>query len=124
MDVSDGLVKDFSRMCNASCVGGTIEAARVPLSAEAHALAAQGAVALSDLLAGGEDYVALITIARERAGDLERSASAAGAPVTRIGTIEAGRAVRVIDAAGKDLAFASAGWDHFCVSDTSSGEGS
>ena len=122
MDVSDGLVKDFSRMCSASGVGGTIEAARVPLSAEARTLVAGGAVALADLLTGGEDYVVLVTVAPERAGQLERSASAVKTPVTRIGTIEAGSAVRVIDAAGKDMAFASTGWDHFSASPTPSGE--
>jgi thiamine-monophosphate kinase len=121
MDVSDGLVKDFSRMCNASGVGGTIEAARLPLSAEAHALAAGGAVTLADMLTGGEDYVVLITVAPERASHLERSASAVGTPVTRIGTVEVGSAVRVIDAAGKDLAFTSTGWDHFSASPTPSG---
>ncbi|MEE8579266.1 MAG: thiamine-phosphate kinase, partial [Hyphomicrobium sp.] len=35
MDISDGLVKDFSRLCRASGTGGRIEAARVPLSSPA-----------------------------------------------------------------------------------------
>ena len=113
MDVSDGLVKDFGRMCRASGVGGLIEAARVPLSAEARALVAGGAVKLSDLLTGGEDYEVLVAVAPERAGDFERSASSAGAPVTRIGAIEAGTSVRVIDAAGNDVEFTTTGWDHF-----------
>jgi thiamine-monophosphate kinase len=55
-------------------------------------------------------------VAPERSGDLERSASSAGAPVTCIGAIEAGTGVRVIDAAGKDLAFTTTGWDHFSTS--------
>ena len=32
MDISDGLIKDFDRLCRASGVGGRIEAPRVPLS--------------------------------------------------------------------------------------------
>ncbi len=115
MDVSDGLVKDLSRMCEASGVGATIEAVKVPLSADARALVAAGAVTLSDLLTGGEDYEALFTIAAERAGELERSARAAGQPVTRIGTIEAEGGVRVVDAAGNPLTFTSTGWDHFAA---------
>ena len=114
MDVSDGLVKDFGRMCRASGVGGRIEAARVPLSAEARALVAGGVVKLADLLTGGEDYEVLAAVAPERAGDFERSAGAAGASVTPIGAFaEAGSGVRVIDAAGVDLAFTTTGWDHF-----------
>ncbi len=115
MDVSDGLVKDLTRMCDASAVGATIEAVKVPLSTEARALVAGGAVALSDLLTGGEDYEVLSTIAPERAGDLARSAGSVGTQVTRIGTIEAGNKVRVVDAAGQELAFTSTGWDHFAA---------
>ncbi|HEX9880932.1 MAG TPA: thiamine-phosphate kinase [Hyphomicrobium sp.] len=114
MDVSDGLVKDFGRMCRASGAGGVIEAARVPLSQPAATAVARGGATLGDLLTGGEDYEVLATVAAERAGDYERAAEAAGTPVTRIGAIaEAAAGVRVIDAAGKDLAFAATGWDHF-----------
>jgi thiamine-monophosphate kinase len=115
MDVSDGLVKDLSRMCKASGVGATIETAKVPLSPEARALVAKGAVTLSDLLTGGEDYEALFTIAPERAGDLARLAGSAGTSVTHIGDIESSGGVRVVDAAGSPLAFLSTGWDHFAA---------
>ena len=42
MDISDGLVKDFDRLCRASGVGGRIEAAAVPLSAAARAVRGRG----------------------------------------------------------------------------------
>jgi thiamine-monophosphate kinase len=114
MDVSDGLVKDFDRMCRASNVGGHIEAARVPVSQAARAMLDSGSATLANLLTGGEDYEVLATIAPERAGEFERSAEAAGVPVARIGAIaEAGTSVRVIDAAGKELVFTATGWDHF-----------
>jgi len=116
MDVSDGLVKDFARMCRASGVGGQIEAARVPLSAPAAGLVASKAATLADLLTGGEDYEVLATVAPGRAGEFERAANAAAAPVTRIGAIVAAESgVRVIDAAGQELAFATKGWDHFAA---------
>jgi thiamine-monophosphate kinase len=114
MDVSDGLVKDFDRMCRASGVGGHIEAERVPLSLSAAALIASGAATLADLLTGGEDYEVLAAVAPSRSGDFERSANAAGRPVRCIGAIApAGSGVRVIDAAGCALAFTTMGWDHF-----------
>jgi thiamine-monophosphate kinase len=114
MDISDGLVKDFARMCGASGVGGRIEADRVPLSPPARELVASGAASLADLLTGGEDYEVLAAVAPQRAEEFERSAAAAGVAVTRIGAItEASSSVRIIDAAGKSLEFASTGWDHF-----------
>ncbi len=114
MDVSDGLVKDFGRMCSASGVGGRIEAQRVPLSEEARAVLTVEETTIEHLITGGEDYEVLLTIAPERAGDFERAAEAAGAPVTRIGAItEVASGVHVIDVAGQDLAFATTGWDHF-----------
>ncbi len=114
MDISDGLVKDFARMCGASGVGGRIEADRVPLSAPAREIVESGAVRLGDLITGGEDYEVLAAVAPERAEDFERSAQAAGVTVTPIGAIEdAAAGVRVIDGAGKSLKFATTGWDHF-----------
>jgi thiamine-monophosphate kinase len=114
MDVSDGLVKDFGRMCRASGVGGVIEAERVPLSEPARFLVQSGEASLAELLTGGEDYEALAAVAPQRAADFERAAGAAGSPVTRIGEIApVSSPVRIIDAAGNDLAVAKTGWDHF-----------
>jgi thiamine monophosphate kinase len=36
-----------------------------------------------------------------------------GTPITRIGTMEAGKAVRVIDGEGREMAFAQPGYRHF-----------
>jgi thiamine-monophosphate kinase len=114
MDVSDGLVKDFDRMCRTANVGGQIDAASVPLSAAARAVLAQGAVTLADLVTGGEDYQVLAGVAPERAAEFEQLAAAAGTSVTRIGSIEEAQAgVRVVDAAGHALKFTTPGWDHF-----------
>jgi len=114
MDISDGLVKDFDRMCRASGVGGVIEAGRVPLSEPARLVVEGGGAVLAELLTGGEDYEVLAVVAPERAADFERAAEAFGTQVTRIGEITpASSPVRIIDAAGNDLALARTGWDHF-----------
>ena len=63
MDISDGLIKDFDRLCRASGVGGRIEVPRVPLSAAARAVVAAGGATLVDLITGGEDYEVLATVA-------------------------------------------------------------
>lgn len=114
MDISDGLVKDFDRLCRAAGAGGSIKAARVPLSAPARAVIERGGATLSALLTGGEDYEVLAAIAPDRAAEFARLAAAAGTPVTRIGSIEdAAAGVSVLDAAGRAMTFARTGWDHF-----------
>ncbi|MEO8421849.1 MAG: thiamine-phosphate kinase, partial [Hyphomicrobium sp.] len=118
MDVSDGLIKDFDRLCRASAVGGRIEVPHVPLSAAAHAVVAAHGATLIDLITGGEDYEALATIPPSRAAEYERLAAAAGIAVTRIGAIEdASAGISAIDAAGVPLAIARTGWDHFLPPD-------
>jgi thiamine-monophosphate kinase len=114
IDISDGLVKDFDRLCRAAHVGGCLEAARVPLSAPATAVVADDHVALESLLTGGEDYEVLAVVAPGRAADFEAAAAAAGRPVTRIGVLsEPSVGVSVVAADGRALTFNTTGWDHF-----------
>jgi thiamine-monophosphate kinase len=114
IDISDGLVKDFGRLCEASGVGGRIEARQVPLSEEARAVLNVGQTTLERLITGGEDYEVLATVRPERAPEFERNAEAAGVAVTRIGTIEdASAGISVVDADGRAMALAATGWDHF-----------
>lgn len=114
MDISDGLVKDFGRLCRASGVGGEIDANAVPLSAAAHAVVAAGGATLADLITGGEDYEVLAAIAPHEVEKFEAAAAAAGTPVTRIGSIvDGGQGLSVHDGSGRAMAFTRTGWDHF-----------
>jgi thiamine-monophosphate kinase len=114
MDISDGLVKDFDRLCRASRAGGEIDAAAVPLSAAARAVVAAGGATLADLITGGEDYEVLAAIAPQQVEKFEAAAAAAGTPVTRIGSIVDGaQGLSVRDGSGRAMAFTRTGWDHF-----------
>lgn len=114
MDISDGLVKDFSRLCRASGVGGIIEAARVPISSPARTVIDGGGATLVDLLTGGEDYEVLAAVRPDRAEEFERQAKAARTQVTPIGSIaQVDEGIAVIDAAGLPMHIAKTGWDHF-----------
>jgi len=114
MDVSDGLLKDFGRLCQASQAGGQIDATAVPLSAAARAVVAAGRATLADLLTGGEDYEVLAAVGPREAARFEGAAAASGTLVTRIGLIEkAAQGIRVIDGSGNAVAFKRTGWDHF-----------
>lgn len=100
IDISDGLVADLSHICEQSRVGAIVELARLPLLADHHELAAaigEDGVALA--LGGGEDYELLYTARESDAG-------------TWIGTIVPGTGVKVIDADGRDVRVASAGFRH------------
>ena len=114
MDISDGLVKDFNRLCRASGVGGIIEAARVPISSHARTVIDGGGATLVDLLTGGEDYEVLAAIRPDLAEEFENQAKAARTQVTRIGSIaHADEGITVIDEAGRPMHIAKTGWDHF-----------
>jgi thiamine-monophosphate kinase len=114
MDISDGLVKDFDRLCRASGSGGEIDATAVPLSLAARTVVAAGGATLADLITGGEDYEVLAAIAPQHVEKFEQAAAAAGPPVARIGFIADGaRGVRVRDGSGRAMAFTKTGWDHF-----------
>ena len=114
MDISDGLVKDFDRLCNAAGVSGRIDSERVPLSVAAKTALARGGATLGELLTGGEDYEVLMTVARERVADVCSQASSVGVTLTEIGAIEeAGTGVCVLDENGHAMSFENRGWDHF-----------
>jgi thiamine-monophosphate kinase len=113
MDISDGLMKDFERLCRASSVGGRIEAAKVPISQAARAVLTAGGTTRGELLTGGEDYEVLATVPDSRTADFERLAQRAGVHVTCIGTITAEVGVSAFDGSGNAMVFTKSGWDHF-----------
>lgn len=114
MDVSDGLMKDFDRLCRASGVGGRLQATLIPLSSPARKAISTEETDLADLMSGGEDYEVLATVSPAKVAQFEDLARAAGIPVTRIGVVTTGPAGAVaIDPAGEIMSFGKLGWDHF-----------
>lgn len=107
MDISDGLAGDLAHICEASGLGAVIEAARVPLSAQARAIVARDPKWLTTVLTGGDDYELLFTLPPARESEL------AGLPVTVIGRMEAGSGVKVVDSTGNPLALGVGGYRHF-----------
>ncbi len=66
-------------------------------------------------LAGGDDYELCFTASDEIAASLLDELARDGCAATRIGHIVAEPGVRVRDAAGRQLDFAHAGWQHFAA---------
>ena len=110
IDVSDGLVQDLGHLCRESGVGARIEAKAVPMSAAA---LAAGPEWLERRLTGGDDYELLLSVPADREALLRQAASAAGVAVTRIGGMQAGEGVTVLDDAGQAMAIRRPGWSHF-----------
>ena len=110
IDISDGLVGDLVKMCQASGVGAWMRVDKVPIHPTVQAAFKDDCLKLA--LAGGEDYELLFTAGAEIMDRVKRKIDC---PVTVIGEIvrdEAGQ-VRLMDAEGKEMQLEETGWDHF-----------
>ena len=111
IDLSDGLLGDLGHVLRASNVGATVDSADVPRSA---VLQAQPEACQREcVLSGGDDYELLFTAAPALADAVRAAGGTAGLAVTPIGRIDAEPGLRVRDAAGRPLAVAARGFDHF-----------
>jgi len=112
IDVSDGLVADVGHVAECSNVAIVVEWDAVPLSAlgaryRDYPLVQRAA------LAGGDDYELAFTAAPALRDEIAAVAARVGVSLTRIGRVEQGGGVTVIDRAGRPIALAEAGFDHF-----------
>ena len=113
MDVSDGLVGDFTKLARVSKVAAEIAAARVPLSDAAQAAVAADPAMLETALTGGDDFEIVCTVPAVQAENFRAAAKTANVAVTEIGEIKAGEGVRFVDSAGQALAFKRTSFSHF-----------
>jgi thiamine-monophosphate kinase len=112
IDVSDGLVADLGHVAARSGAKGVIEWMRVPVPS-ALAQRRDEPLARRCALAGGDDYELCFTADPALRADLEALAEREGLPLTRIGRMEAGQGVVVLDASGAPLELRDGGFDHF-----------
>jgi thiamine-monophosphate kinase len=114
MDVSDGLAGDLAKLCGVSGVSAVIDLPSVPLSGAARDLVSRGIVGLESLIAGGDDYEVLCTVAEDRFATFAQAALQAGVAVSSIGTVVAGTAAPTfIDAQGREIALERLAYSHF-----------
>jgi thiamine-monophosphate kinase len=109
IDISDGLVADLGHILEVSGVGAELWADALPLSAAARDLPGAREAALS----GGDDYELLFTAPAGRRAAIEALSSQLDLPLTRIGAIQAGPDLQVLDEAGREIPISKAGWQHF-----------
>jgi thiamine-monophosphate kinase len=109
IDVSDGLAGDLGHILERSQVGAVIEYASVPRPA---AFEKFRDLERDCVLSGGDDYELLFTAAQPQRREIESLGRELKIPLSRIGAIQAGAKLVVLDAAGKPMAHRG-GFDHF-----------
>lgn len=111
IDISDGLVGDLGHILERSRVGATLGVDALP----AGPVLATRDVALRRTFtaAGGDDYELCFTADPAHREAIVAAGAACGTAVTRVGRIEAGSGLRLVDADGAPLALQLEGFDHF-----------
>ena len=110
IDVSDGLLGDLGKLCDASGVGAILELEQLPLS-PALLASFDATQAERFALGGGDDYELAFAVPRAAVSEMETSLATIGR-ITRIGEIVTGHGVRC-QRAGQTVEPEIAGYDHF-----------
>jgi thiamine-monophosphate kinase len=114
MDVSDGLAGDLTKLCGVSGVSAAIDLPSIPLSDVARDLLSRGIVAPETLIAGGDDYEILCTVAEDRVDAFVQGAQRAGVAVSSIGMVVAGTdAPKFLDGQGGEIVLKRRSYSHF-----------
>ncbi len=113
IDVSDGLVADLGHICETSGTAAVIEMSRLPLSPAARSVVERSCGTLPRLAAAGDDYELLFAAPAGATEAILAFSSLLQIPVTRIGWIEAGTGVRLVDDDGRAIPVDLAGYRHF-----------
>jgi len=113
IDVSDGLIADLGHICETSRLAAVVELAALPLSSGARVIVAAEPGVRARLAVGGDDYELLFTAPAASTTAIMDLSSALGLPLTRIGRIEPGADVRLVDAAGRTMSIEEPGYRHF-----------
>ncbi|MCG6204457.1 thiamine-phosphate kinase [Rhodopseudomonas sp. HC1] len=114
MDISDGLAGDLAKMCAASGVTATLDAAAVPLSAAAYQMISNGTAALQRILSGGDDYELLCGVAPDRLDQFLAAAQRLGVACAVIGTAADGNgAPRWFDGDACEVLLTAQSFSHF-----------
>ncbi len=113
IDISDGLIADLGHICETSRVAAVVELASLPLSPPARIIVDGEPGVRTTLAAGGDDYELLFTAPAGLTKTIDGLSSLLGLPITRIGRIELGEGVRLVDAEGRTIPVSESGYRHF-----------
>jgi len=111
MDLSDGLSTDLPRICAASSVGATVDAASLPVPCLSENPGLKKLDPCQLALHGGDDYELLFAVPARKARQIP--ASLHGLALTAIGRMTKSRAILLRDRGGHELPLPNKGWDPF-----------
>ena len=113
IDVSDGLVADLGHICETSGVAAVVELGLLPVSPAARAVVESDPGIHPQLAAAGDDYELLFAAPADATEAIVALSSHLCTPLTRIGRIETGSGVRLVNADGRPILLEATGYRHF-----------
>jgi thiamine-monophosphate kinase len=113
IDVSDGLLADLAHICEASRVAAIVELDLLPLSPAARAIVDDNPGIRARLAAAGDDYELLFAAPADAAETIATLSLRLGVPVSRIGRIDVGTGVGLLNANGHQIPLEATGYRHF-----------
>jgi thiamine-monophosphate kinase len=111
MDISDGLVGDAAKLAIASGVAIKLAANAIPFSIPAERWALTGGD-FRKLITRGDDYIVLFTAPAERRDQIANAEAGQALRMSRIGSVEDGEGVAVLDASDKPVQIDAASYTH------------
>lgn len=113
LDVSDGLLGDLGHILTHSQVGAEIDLECLPFSKAARDLGLKDSELTESALNGGDDYELLFTAPEKHTESIIETAAETGQPVTKIGRIVEGCAVKLMRTGQPVEDFEPKGFRHF-----------
>lgn len=113
IDVSDGLYADLNHICLASKVGAKIEMGAIPLSKCVKEIIEKNKYYWESVYGGGDDYELLFTANKDQRNVIDNFASILNIAISKVGCIELGKGISILDQFGDVVPVKSFGWQHF-----------
>jgi thiamine-monophosphate kinase len=113
IDVSDGLLADLGHICETSRVAAMVELDLLPLSLAARAIVEGDAGTRARLATAGDDYELVFAAPADAAETIATLSLLLAIPITRIGRVDVGTGVRLINSDGHQIALEATGYRHF-----------
>ena len=116
LDVSDGLIADAGHLAKASNISLTLNLFDMPISpASTDWVARQDdpTHAMTALATGGDDYQVLLTVNPVKCDELLSISTTCDIKLTKVGSVDKGEGIKVLDKKGRSLAIDKPGYTHF-----------
>ena len=112
VDVSDGLLADVEHLASASALKAVVETKLVPLSASLKAYVKMDPSYVNEVVSGGDDYELVFTAPRGTERQIIDIGWRAGVLITRIGDMDKGEGLSVLDLEGQAMNAGQKGYQH------------